>query len=90
MKASIRWIPLDTDASGWAIGAVLLRVSQQQDGHERVIAYGSRLYSRAESRYNTLNQSDFTNLYTSYFQELLAVKKALNFKRKIKLNILMF
>ena len=36
---------LDTDASKYAIGAVL---SQLQDGEERVVAYGSRLYSRAE------------------------------------------
>src|SRR6218665_1345522 len=40
---------LDTDASGEAIGAVL---SQVQYGNERVICYGSRLCSQAESNYD--------------------------------------
>ena len=44
---------LDTDASGWAIGAVL---SQVQDGHERVISYASRLYSPSERNYCTTRQ----------------------------------
>ena len=60
---------LDTDASGWAIGAVL---SQQQDGHERVIAYGSRLYSRAESRYNTTRQELLAVVYfVQYYKQYL-------------------
>ena len=41
---------LDTDASLFAIGAVL---SQVQDGVERVIAYGSKRLKRAESNYCT-------------------------------------
>lgn len=39
---------LDTDASGYGIGAVL---SQVQNGEERVIAYGSRTLTREERRY---------------------------------------
>ena len=49
---------LDTDASDYAIGAVL---SQVQNGVERVIAYGSRALSKAEK-----------NCITD--KELLAVK----------------
>jgi len=40
---------LDTDASADSIGAVL---SQTQDGHERVICYGSRVCSAAERNYD--------------------------------------
>jgi len=50
---------LDTDASATHIGAVL---SQEQDGVERVIAYGSKTMSRAECNYCTTDR------------ELLAVK----------------
>ena len=39
---------LDTDASGYGIGAVL---SQIQDGRERVLAYGSRTLTKEERRY---------------------------------------
>ena len=39
---------LDTDASGYGIGAVL---SQVQGGKERVIAYGSRTLTKEEQRY---------------------------------------
>ena len=40
---------LDTDASGTGIGAVLSQEDEQ--GNERVIAYGSRLLSKPEQRY---------------------------------------
>jgi len=39
---------LDTDASGYGIGAVL---SQVQEGREKVIAYGSRTMSKEEKNY---------------------------------------
>src|SRR5258708_9598689 len=39
---------LDVDASNWAAGAVL---QQEQNGLLRVIAYGSRTFSRAERNY---------------------------------------
>ena len=44
---------LDTDASGFGIGAVL---SQIQDGKERVIAYGSRTMTKEERRYCVTRQ----------------------------------
>ena len=40
---------LDTDASNFALGAVLSQV--QEDGSEKVIAYGSRLMTKIERRY---------------------------------------
>ena len=44
---------LDTDASGYGIGAVL---SQVQDGRERVIAYGSRTLTKEERKYCVTRQ----------------------------------
>ena len=44
---------LDTDASGFAIGAVLSQIQTDRDGetHERVISYGSRVLKPQETRY---------------------------------------
>ena len=53
---------LDTDASKWAVGAVL---SQVQEGRERVIAYYSKTLSDSERNYCTTRK------------ELLAVIKAI-------------
>lgn len=39
---------LDTDASDYAIGAVL---SQEQDGQEKVTSYGSHMLGKSESNY---------------------------------------
>ena len=47
---------LDTDASDVGIGAVL---SQELDGEEHVIAYGSRVLSKSERRYCTLGCGAF-------------------------------
>ena len=59
---------LDTDASDYGIGAVL---SQTINGVERVIAYGSRVLSRAERRYcitrrELLAVIHFSKLYKHY------------------------
>ena len=64
---------LDTDASGWSMGAVL---SQIQDGHERVIAYGSRSFSRAELTYCTTRRELLAVVYfVKYFKQYLLGRK---------------
>ena len=66
---------LDTDASDWAIGAVL---SQSQDGCERVIAYGSRLLSIAEVHYCTTRKELLAIVYfVKYFKQYLLGRKFL-------------
>jgi len=60
---------LDTDASGYAIGAVL---SQIIDGKERVIAYASRTYNRAEQNYCTTRKELLAVVYfIGYFRQYL-------------------
>ena len=66
---------LDTDASKYSIGAVL---SQNQDGEERVVAYGSRLYSQAESNYCTTRQELLAIVYfVKQFKQYLLGRKFL-------------
>ena len=59
---------LDTDASNCHIGAVLSIV---QDGQEKIVVYGSRLYSKAEQNYCVTRNEllaivYFTKLYKHY------------------------
>ena len=81
---------LDTDASGYGIGAVL---SQVQEGKERVIAYGSKALSKEERRYCVTRREllaivHFVKQYRHYLfgQKFLirtdhgALKYLLNFK----------
>ena len=60
---------LDTDASAYAIGAVL---SQVQDGKERVIAYGSRCLDNPERNYCVTRREMLVVVYfTKYFKHYL-------------------
>ena len=60
---------LDCDASQLAIGAVL---SQVQDGEEKVVAYASRLYSKAELNYCVTSQELLAVVYfCKYFRQYL-------------------
>ena len=54
-----RYVP-DTDASETSIGAVL---SQVQNGEDRVIAYASRTYSKAERNYCTTRKKLLAVVY---------------------------
>ena len=66
---------LDCDASDHGIGAVL---SQEQDGIERVIAYGSRTLNSAEENYCVTRSEMLALVYfTKYFQEYLIGRKFL-------------
>jgi transposase InsO family protein len=60
---------LDTDASNWAIGAVL---SQIQGGGEKVIAYASRKLSRSEANYCVTRRELLAIVYfVKYFRHYL-------------------
>ena len=64
---------LDTDASGWSMGAVL---SQVQDGHERVISYGSKLFSRSEANYCVTRRELLAVVFfVKYFKQYLLGRK---------------
>ena len=63
---------LDTDASDKAMGAVL---SQVQDGAEKVIAYGSKTFSRSERNYCVTRKELLAVVYfTKYFKQYLLGK----------------
>ncbi len=60
---------LDTDACDEGIGAVL---SQVQDGHEKVIAYASRLLNKAKRNYCVTDKELLALKYfTEYFRQYL-------------------
>ena len=64
---------LDTDASAYAIGAVL---SQIQEGKERVIAYGSRTLDKPERNYCVTRREMLAVVYfTKYFKHYLLGRK---------------
>lgn len=66
---------LDTDASNVAIGAVL---SQIQDGHERVLAYGSRILSSSERNYSVTKREALAVIYfVKHFHHYLYGRKFL-------------
>ena len=60
---------LDTDASGFGIGAVL---SQIQDGEERVLAYGSHALNPAQQNYCTTKRELYAVVYfLQHFKQYL-------------------
>jgi len=60
---------LDTDASNLAMGAVL---SQIIDGEEKVVAYASRTFNRAEQNYCVTRRELLSVVYfTGYFRQYL-------------------
>ena len=60
---------MDPDASGRVIGAVL---SQVQNAEERIVSYGSRLYSKAEEHYCTTRNELLAIVYfVKYFKQYL-------------------
>ena len=64
---------LDTDASAYGIGAVL---SQVQNGHERVIAYGNRSLTKEERRHCVSRKEMLAVVfYLKYFRHYLYGKR---------------
>ena len=60
---------LDTDASGFGIGAIL---SQIQDGEERVLAYGSHVLNPAQQNYCTTKRELYAVVYfLQHFKQYL-------------------
>lgn len=67
------WFLLDVDASGVGIGGVL---AQEQEGRERVIAYGSRTLNKAERNYCVTEKELLAVVYfTQYFRQYLLGRK---------------
>jgi hypothetical protein len=74
---------LDTDASNCAMGAVL---SQEQEGKEVVIAYGSIVFSKSEKNYCVTRRELLAIVYfTEHFRHFL---KGRNFKLRTDHNSL--
>ena len=64
---------LDTDASDYAIGAVL---SQEQDGEERVIAYGSHTMGKSEKNYCVTDKELLAlRFFIEYYKQYLLGRK---------------
>ena len=64
---------LDTDVSDQGIGAVLSQI--QSDGQERVIAYASRLLSKAERHYCITCKELLAVVFLNHFRQYLLGRK---------------
>ena len=61
---------LDTDASDFGIGAVLSQADN--DGHERLVAYASRTFAKAECIYSVTHKELLAMItFISHFRQYL-------------------